>query len=277
MVATIVLSGVASPILADAESLDTPVTVAAGGGGLNLTKKEIKEELAYQKELVEELKNADGNEEKIVQEYLADNNNTIAEKIGSSEEAPEFIDTYTINDEIQLVVTDTEVMLDSTEVSNESDATPEEQKLLREEESNETIISSIKEFGETVIFGQKVHAASKTVSARHTRTGYAKYSGNKLYTAGIGAKFTYNGTKVTAQTTENYVKVNGISGVVWSVHDKKNDVQKPSSKRRVVYQQATVKSGIMYKGNGLVVEEKYIRVNVECNHLGKVSKSSVIR
>lgn len=28
---------------------------------------------------------------------------------------------------------------------------------------------------------------------------------------------------------------------------------------------------------GLVVEEKYIRVNLECNHLGKVSKSSVVR
>lgn len=82
---------------------------------------------------------------------------------------------------------------------------------------------------------------------------------------------------MTAQTTENYVKVNGISGIVWSVHDKKNAVQKPSTKKRVVYQQATVKSGIMYKGNGLVVEEKYIRVNVEYNHLGKVSKSSVLR
>lgn len=98
-----------------------------------------------------------------------------------------------------------------------------------------------------------------------------------MFTAGIGAKFTYNGAKVTAQTTENYVKVNGISGVVWSVHDKKNGVQKPSIKKRVVYQQATAKSGLTIKGNGLVVEETYIRVNLECNHLGKVSKSSVVR
>lgn len=52
-------------------------------------------------------------------------------------------------------------MVDTTEVSNESEATPEEQELLREEESDESIISSIKKFGETVIFGQKVHAASK--------------------------------------------------------------------------------------------------------------------
>lgn len=69
------------------------------------------------------------------------------------------------------------------------------------------------------------------------------------------AHFTYNGAKVTAQTTENYVKVNGISGVVWSVHNKKNGVQKPSIKKRVVYQQATAKLGLTYKGNGLVVEE----------------------
>ncbi|MBC6316459.1 hypothetical protein [Listeria grandensis] len=251
----------------------------AGGGELNLTNKEIKEELTYQKELVEELKSADGNEETIVQSYLANNDNAIAEnqgRIGDSD-VPEFIDIYTINDDTQLVVTDTEVTLEVTEIADERGATTEEQELLKKEDTDTNLVSSIKKFGETVIFGKKVHAASKTVSARHTRTGYDKISGNKLYTAGIGAKFTYNGEKVTAQTTENYVKVNGVSGIVWSVHDKKNDVQKPSSKRRVVYQQATVKSGIMYKGNGLVVEEKYIRVNVECNHLGKVSKSSVIR
>ncbi|EAF6914885.1 TPA: hypothetical protein LSJ03_001481, partial [Listeria monocytogenes] len=58
--------------------IDVPVTVSAGGGELNLTKKEIKEELAYQKQLVEKLRNADDNEEKIVKEYLADNDNAIA-------------------------------------------------------------------------------------------------------------------------------------------------------------------------------------------------------
>ncbi|EAE2627443.1 hypothetical protein D5V48_16005, partial [Listeria monocytogenes] len=64
--------------------IDVPVTVSAGGGELNLTKKEIKEELAYQKQLVEKLRNADDNEEKIVKEYLADNDNAIANKIGNS-------------------------------------------------------------------------------------------------------------------------------------------------------------------------------------------------
>ncbi|EHL6427705.1 TPA_asm: hypothetical protein GYU98_12660, partial [Listeria monocytogenes] len=66
--------------------IDVPVTVSAGGGELNLTKKEIKEELAYQKQLVEKLRNADDNEEKIVKEYLADNDNAIANKIGNSED-----------------------------------------------------------------------------------------------------------------------------------------------------------------------------------------------
>ncbi|EAE4626202.1 hypothetical protein E1U20_15005, partial [Listeria monocytogenes] len=65
MVLTIVLLGV-SPIVVEAEVIDVPVTVSAGGGELNLTKKEIKEELAYQKQLVEKLRNADDNEEKIV-------------------------------------------------------------------------------------------------------------------------------------------------------------------------------------------------------------------
>ncbi|HAC0879357.1 TPA_asm: hypothetical protein GY010_14510, partial [Listeria monocytogenes] len=70
--------------------IDVPVTVSAGGGELNLTKKEIKEELAYQKQLVEKLRNADDNEEKIVKEYLADNDNAIANKIGNSEDSTEF-------------------------------------------------------------------------------------------------------------------------------------------------------------------------------------------
>ncbi|HEL8277550.1 TPA: hypothetical protein U0C88_000509, partial [Listeria monocytogenes] len=64
MVLAIVLLGV-SPIVVEAEVIDVPVTVSAGGGELNLTKKEIKEELAYQKQLVEKLRNADDNEEKI--------------------------------------------------------------------------------------------------------------------------------------------------------------------------------------------------------------------
>ncbi|HEM1132645.1 TPA: hypothetical protein U0V81_002854, partial [Listeria monocytogenes] len=62
MVLAIVLLGV-SPIVVEAEVIDVPVTVSAGGGELNLTKKEIKEELAYQKQLVEKLRNADDNEE----------------------------------------------------------------------------------------------------------------------------------------------------------------------------------------------------------------------
>ncbi|MGC9249626.1 hypothetical protein AABM08_11155, partial [Listeria ivanovii] len=76
-------------MVVEAEVIDAPVTVADGGGELNLTKKEIKEELAYQKQLVEELKNADDNEEKIVKEYLAGNDNAIANKIDNSEETPE--------------------------------------------------------------------------------------------------------------------------------------------------------------------------------------------
>lgn len=81
-----------------------------------------------------------------------------------------------------MIFNDTEVMLDATEMSNETEATSEEEKLLREEDSNESIVSSIKDFGETVFFGKKVYAdSSKTVSARHTRTVYAKVSGNKLF------------------------------------------------------------------------------------------------
>lgn len=54
-----------------------------------------------------------------------------------------------------MIFNDTEVMLDTTEMSNENEATSEEEKLLREEDSNESIVSSIKDFGETVFLVRK--------------------------------------------------------------------------------------------------------------------------
>lgn len=54
-----------------------------------------------------------------------------------------------------MIFNDTEVMLDATEMSNETEATSEEEKLLREEDSNESIVSSIKDFGETVFLVRK--------------------------------------------------------------------------------------------------------------------------
>ncbi|WP_430536696.1 hypothetical protein [Listeria rocourtiae] len=197
VVIILMISGIGSiGVYADTEVL--PASVAHGGWELNLTKKEIKEELKYQKELVAELKGADGNEERAIQNYLVNTPNSIAEELGddATRESPEFLNTYAINDEVQITISDTDVTLDITEISDEKVATPEEEELLNGEKESLGFFSSIRSLGSDLFFGKTAYAAaSKTVSGRHTRTAYAKVSGNRLFTASIGAKFTYNGKK----------------------------------------------------------------------------------
>ncbi len=101
-------------------------------------------------------------------------------------------------------------MLDTTEMSNENEATSEEEKLLREEDSNESIVSSIKDFGETVFLVRKY----MLLRQKQYQLDIHVLCMLRFQVINCSAKF-------TEQTTENYVKVNGISGVVWSVHNKK--------------------------------------------------------
>ncbi|MDY0407078.1 hypothetical protein P5G51_018630 [Virgibacillus sp. 179-BFC.A HS] len=156
-------------------------------------------------------------------------------------------------------------------------ATPEEEEALESDSLGEdNLFSKITTKINGLVFGEKVSAAaSKTKSASHSRTKYSWY-GTKLFTAKIAAKFTYNGSKVTAYRTENYIKRH-FDGGIWSVYDKHSAIQKPSTKKRVAYQDGTASWGLSIKGVGLVFDETYIRVNVECNQNGKISKSSVLR
>ncbi|TYU85510.1 hypothetical protein FZX01_12635 [Listeria monocytogenes] len=254
---------------------------------LELSGKELKEQIKNEKELINEAKTNPENVKEIVVEYLESENNVVGNKLQEEELNPEdavlvtnsgeaLDNEYKIDDETSISFNGAGVEVVQVEESEERDATGAEDANLIEEETNEDLFSSISNNMKSFVFGKEVLAASsKTKSASHSRTAYS-WLGPKLFTAKIAAKFTYNGSKVTAQTTENYIK-KSFTGGLWSCYDKKNDVQKPSSKKRVVYQQGMCSWGLAVKGYGWTVQEKYVRVNVECNQNGTISKSSVLK
>lgn len=73
------------------------------------------------------------------------------------------------------------------------------------------------------------------------------------------------------------MKTENGGGVLIDIVDKKSEVQKPSSSRRVVYQEGTAIMGLTVKGHGLRLQERYLRVNVECNAEGMIKKDSILK
>ncbi|UTR13201.1 hypothetical protein MM221_11105 [Salipaludibacillus sp. LMS25] len=96
----------------------------------------------------------------------------------------------------------------------------------------------------------------------------------KLVTAYVSCEFTYNGSKVTARRTGNYMKAH-IPLI--DTYEKKSAVQKPSSKRRIAYQEGYATFGATYKGNGIKFQARYLRVELECNEKGKIKKTSKLK
>ncbi|MFJ7849939.1 hypothetical protein ACIQXR_13920 [Peribacillus sp. NPDC097224] len=131
------------------------------------------------------------------------------------------------------------------------------------------------------LFVDKAYAATskkKIKNASHSRSIYdTAIKSLKLVTAYIGAEFTYDGKKVTARRTGNYMKTENVAGILIDVVEKKSAIQKPSSSRRIAYQEGSAILGFTVKGHGLKLQEKYLRVNVESNAKGKITKNSILR
>jgi hypothetical protein len=90
-------------------------------------------------------------------------------------------------------------------------------------------------------FIPSVYAASgnKTKTASHTRHIYdSTLTSWAVVTAYINAEFTYNTSNktVTAIRRGNYMKTNGIAGILANVYNTSSAVQKPSTSRRIAYQ-----------------------------------------
>lgn len=175
-------------------------------------------------------------------------------------------ETYEINDNLSVTFDDNFIIVDEW---NESD----------EIESEEDVEPNFFSFVQNIFFNP-VQAAgtSKIKNASNSRSIYdARATSWKLVTAYISTEFTYNGTTVTARRTGNYMKTENGGGVLIDIVDKKSEVQKPSSSRRIAYQEGTAILGLTVKGHGLKLQERYLRVNVECNAKGTITKNSILR
>lgn len=175
-------------------------------------------------------------------------------------------ETFEINENLSVTFDDNFIIVDEFEVSEEREV---------DEDTDFNLFT----FAENLFFS-KAYAASKDKikTASHSRSIYDTTAKSmKLVTAYIAAEFTYNGSKVTARRTGNYMKTENFSGVLISVHGQKSAVQKPSTSRRVAYQEGTATLGFTYKGHGLKFQEKYLRVNVESDAKGNITRNSTLK
>jgi hypothetical protein len=258
---------------------------------LGLTNIEFQEYKTENAELAETLKQIDEEDyEEYLIEFLEESDDIVLnetldyidKEIEDNEQIifdDELIDEYIIDEDNSIIITPTDIYVDSFDESEEFDVTdPEEIKEFEQATGDTKSENKLAVFFRQLSLSPTtVNASSKTKkkTATHSRTYYAKALGQKVITVGIGAEFTYNGKKVTARTTEKYTKTHWGSLGTWQLKDKKNAVQKPSSTRRIVYQEATFAQGITVKGNGLVLQTRYLRANVESDQNGKIKKSSV--
>jgi len=247
-----------------------------------LTSTDISTQEKYETTLVDELKDIKPNEyDEFIEDYTSKHDSKIVVKLedkGIQENDnlnvlinnKEFKNEYKIDDNSIIEFNSNGIILDSLEESPEKEAT----EPINDEEN--TAFTKIKDKVVNTLFGESVAAASstKTKSASNSRIAYSVY-GTKLFEAKIGADFTYDGTKVTAQRTINYIK-KYFDGGLWSVYDKESAVQKPSDKKRVAYQSGTASWGLSVYGVGIVIQERYIRVNVACDEKGNITKSSIL-
>lgn len=174
--------------------------------------------------------------------------------------------TYKIDDDKEVNFQGTTVSVD---VLEEKDKVTNE--LEDESEGLESALNFIKSN-----FIKSVEAATKSKTKEVTYKKYVTDSIIKSWKTAvyyISCEFTYNGTKVTARRTGNYVKPQGVVlNALYCTVDKESAVQKPSSKRRIAYVSGTLEGGIQIKGTGLIVDRFWGRAEIECNSKGTISK-----
>ena len=184
-----------------------------------------------------------------------------------------FLDFYRLDDEDEYIDDDKEVNFQGTTVS--VDVLEEKDKVTNELEDESEGLESALNFIKSN-FIKSVEAATKSKTKEVTYKKYVTDSIIKSWKTAvyyISCEFTYNGTKVTARRTGNYVKPQGVVlNALYCTVDKESAVQKPSSKRRIAYVSGTLEGGIQIKGTGLIVDRFWGRAEIECNSKGTISK-----
>ena len=249
---------------------------------INLSSEEQKLITQEQKSVVNEIKKLDVDDEKFSEQL----NKTINEKYNKIDEEvenkakEEGIDKNSIsNVETNLkektykIDDDKEVNFQGSTVS--VDVLEEKDKVTNELEDESEGLESALNFIKSN-FIKSVEAATKSKTKEVTYKKYVTDSIIKSWKTAvyyISCEFTYNGTKVTARRTGNYVKPQGVVlNALYCTVDKESAVQKPSSKRRIAYVSGTLEGGIQIKGTGLIVDRFWGRAEIECNSKGTISK-----
>ncbi|TCI67850.1 hypothetical protein EVJ22_13410 [Exiguobacterium sp. SH0S7] len=286
IVALVLFSGIILPDSTSANSEETYSTTSLPTNNVivEFNNQEIKEIQNERNQIISEIEtkiySTTQPVEDLILDALIDNSqetliNGIEEKVDATlvkEEKPVSLTTnienkiVDINDQVRITFEDNYVVVDEFSVSEEIDV-------------QENTDLSFFAFVDNLFF-KTAHAATsqKIKNASHSRTIYDVTAENlKLVTAYIGAEFTYDGKTVTARRTGNYMKTEHIAGILINIVEKKSEIQKPSSSRRIAYQEGSAVLGITIKGNGLKLQEKYLRVNVESDAKGNISKSSILR
>lgn len=279
-----------TPVIANTENN----TVNIAEEDIDLTISELEENTTQNKELVEILQDAEEVDyDSYIVEFMEESDEPLLDNVIDYLEDnfddeddidiiydDNLVEEYSIDENHFITFTPTEIFVDSFFETTEEIVTDKEELEKFNQEDNDYVLNNIfLKFLKDTFSMPTVNAKGQTKrkQATHSRTYYAKLLGQKVVTVGIGVEFTYNGSKVTARTTQNYTKTHWGSLGVWQLKSKKNGIQKPSNKRRIAYQEATFAEGFTIKGNGLAFQTRYLRANIEGNHNGKITKSSVSR
>lgn len=243
----------------------------------NAEKKEIRtEQLDVVEALDEEFGNVDASDlaadriDAVTKTLLKENYTSLGEIASNENRSGDVINLptkeYDINDNISIAFEDQYIILDVLEESPERDATQTTGEM-----TNDSVLKM------AAVAKAAKGSGAKTKTASHVRYIYdATVKSWKLVTCSIEAEFTYNKSKgtCTARRMANYMKAN-VPFI--SVYSKESAIQKPSKARRVAYQSGYASLGINYKGNGIVFQTRWMRVNVECNSKGEIKRSSTVK
>jgi hypothetical protein len=182
------------------------------------------------------------------------------------EDVPEYIDeqidegnfrAYDVNDDTQLIFTDSDTFF----VSETDEGT--------EEPASDSELTSAK----TLMMA----AASTSSKKKHVSNSYTakNWTGLTLWKAYISGWFTYNGTKVTAKEDIGYFKRGNVS--VWNIDNQKSGGKSISTKTAELYVQGNASWGYGIGGQGITMQDKFVKVYLRSDSKGKVSKHRTIK
>lgn len=186
--------------------------------------------------------------------------------LNNVEDVPEYIDeqidegnfrAYDVNDDTQLIFTDSDTFFVSeTEEGTEEPASDSELT------SSNTLMMA---------------AAATSSKKKHVYNSYTakNWTGLTLWKAYVSGWFTYNGTKVTAKEDYSYLKRGNVS--VWNISMLKSGGKSISTKTAELYVQGNASWGYYIAGQGITMQEKFVKVYLRGDSKGNVYKYRTIK